>query len=353
MKKIAFLLLFLSLTISANAYTDLNEDNPHYQAINYLSEENIFNGYDDGTFKSENFINRAEFLKILLLGFVDAEFPEDIESNFYDVSINDWHAKYINYSFGQGWVDGYGGGYFRPENNINLVEALKLISMVTDSTPYQEDYFIDLMENDFVDEWYMEYLYNAHLRDVITGDGNFDFYFKYIGGEEMYLDSYLTRGQAAELIYRFQYLLNEESFCFIPPEDFWQEFTEEERNLNFNYLPGWQLVYGNSQTFSLSVLVDGEKYLVNADVENLSFFDQFILSDFNTDITTVPNLFFIETALVDYDLVAIFDESEFEDVKVHYWQDGDRFYLMTMYFDDLCGIFERLVEGIFGTPDRN
>ena len=142
MKKIAFLLLFLSLTTLANAYTDLNEDNPHYQAINYLSEENIFNGYNDGTFKSESFINRAEFLKILLLGFVDAEFPEDIESNFYDVSINDWHSKYINYSFAQGWVDGYGGGYFRPENNINLAEALKLISLVTDSTPYQEDYFI-------------------------------------------------------------------------------------------------------------------------------------------------------------------------------------------------------------------
>ena len=35
-----------------------------------------------------------------------------------------------------------------------------------------------------------------------------------------------------------------------------------------------------------------------------------------------------------------------DDVKVHYWQDGDRFYLMTMYFDDLCGVFEKLVEGV-------
>ena len=347
MKKVfLFWLIFMSFTVWASAYTDLSEEDVHYQAITYLSEENIFSGYEDGTFQSANFINRAEFLKVLLLGFVDSEFSEDIGSNFHDVSVDDWYAKYITYAFDKGWVNGYSDGYFRPGNNINLVEALKLISLVTDSTPYQEDYFINLMENDFVDEWYMEYVYNAHLRDVITGDGNFDFYFKYIGGDELALDSYLTRAQAAQLIYRFHYLLERDDFCFIPPEDLWQEFIEEEWDLNFNYLPGWQLVYGNSQNFSLPVIIDGEDYLVNADVQNLSFFDQFVLSDFDTNITTVPNLFFLETALVDYDLEEIYNESEFDDVKVHYWQDGDRFYLMTMYFDDLCGVFERVVESV-------
>ncbi len=347
MKKVfLFGIIFFIFAGVSSAYSDLSEDNVHYYAINYLSEENIFSGYEDGTFKSEDFINRAEFLKILLLGFVDAEFSEDIDSNFYDVSVDDWYAKYIAYAFDQGWVDGYSDGYFRPENNINLVEALKLISLVTDSVPSAEAYFLSLMENDFVDEWYMEYVYNAHLRDVITGDGNFDFYFKYIGGDEFSLDSDLTRAQAAEIIYRFHYLLRQDDFCFIPSEDLWQEFFKEEWDLNFNYLPGWQLVYGSAQNFSLPVMIDDEEYLVNAEVESLSFFDEFILSDFDTNITTVPNLFFIETALVDYDLAALYDESEFNDVKVHYWQDGDRFYLMTMYFDDLCGVFEKLVEGI-------
>ncbi len=346
MKKIGIFLLFIFFSTTANAYSDLNEDNPHYQAVNYLSEEKIFSGYDDGTFEPDRFINRAEFLKVLISGFLDVKFPKDLDAGFYDVSAGDWYAKYIVYASNQGWVDGYSDGYFRPENNINLVEALKLISFVTDSVPYEEDYFIELMHNDFIDEWYIEYVYNAHLRDVITGDGNFDFYFKYTGGDELFLDSYLTRAQAAELIYRFHYLLKEESFCFLPSNDLWQKFLEEEWNLQFNYLPGWQVVYGSSNNFSLPVLVEGEEYLVNAEVENLSFFDEFILADFDTDITTVPNLFFIETALIDYDLAAIYDENEFKDVKVHYWQNGDRFYLMTMYFDDLCGVFEALLQGV-------
>ena len=346
MNKVLFFCFFFIFSFNVSAYTDLSEHHDNYKAILYLSEEKIFNGYDDGSFQSENFINRAEFLKILILAFVSEDISNYIESNFFDVKLSDWHAKYILYAFDKGWVDGYSDGYFRPESNINLVEALKLISMVTDTIPEKNPYFRDLMHNDLIDEWYMEYVYNAHLRDVITGDGNFDFYFKYTGGKQLNLNSYLTRGQAAELIYRFHYLIQQKRFCFVPSDAQWQVFNNEDWGLYFKYLPGWQLVYGNATNFSVPVLVDDVEYLVNADVQNLSFFDEFVLKDFDTNITTVPNLFFLETALVDYDLVEIFDESEFNDVKIHYWQDGDRFYLMTMYFDNLCGLFERIVDNV-------
>ena len=66
MKKIIFVFLFFVFSTPVNAYSDLYEEHPHYYSIKFLSEEGILAGYDDGSFKPENTINRAEFLKIFM-----------------------------------------------------------------------------------------------------------------------------------------------------------------------------------------------------------------------------------------------------------------------------------------------
>src|SRR3990167_1175709 len=63
-------IIFLSImTATAEAaFTDLGEAHKNYEAITYLQENGILNGYDDGSFKPDNTINRVEFLKIILDG---------------------------------------------------------------------------------------------------------------------------------------------------------------------------------------------------------------------------------------------------------------------------------------------
>ena len=47
---------------------------------------------------------------------------------FPDVPGDAWFAPYVQEAFATGVVNGYPDGYFRPENQINLTEALKIIS---------------------------------------------------------------------------------------------------------------------------------------------------------------------------------------------------------------------------------
>ncbi len=50
---------------SAPNFTDVKEGNFYYVAISYLKQQNIISGYDDNTFKPSQEINRAEALKML------------------------------------------------------------------------------------------------------------------------------------------------------------------------------------------------------------------------------------------------------------------------------------------------
>ena len=65
---VAVVLSSFSVTATAGGkiFGDVEYGDANYQAISYLQDANIVKGYEDGTFKPGNKINRAEFLKIVL-----------------------------------------------------------------------------------------------------------------------------------------------------------------------------------------------------------------------------------------------------------------------------------------------
>lgn len=98
MKKYISLILMLILVFSVSAYgfSDVNSD---YQwakaAIDYFYEENIINGYEDGSFRPGNYIKNSEVAKILVEVFGEA----DITGSFSDVSSECWYATYVNKAY--------------------------------------------------------------------------------------------------------------------------------------------------------------------------------------------------------------------------------------------------------------
>ena len=48
-----------------STFSDVNQDNRYYSAIDALVNSGVINGYEDGTFKPDNTITRAEFATIL------------------------------------------------------------------------------------------------------------------------------------------------------------------------------------------------------------------------------------------------------------------------------------------------
>ena len=120
------IMLFLTTTPFVFAFfTDVPTSNQFSEAINYAQENNIVEGYEDGTFKPENLINRAEFSKIVINFSLTADNIYG-ENCFPDVR-TEWFAKYICTAKRLGIVEGYDDGLFHPKDNITLTQAGKII----------------------------------------------------------------------------------------------------------------------------------------------------------------------------------------------------------------------------------
>lgn len=161
-------LLSTSLT-AESPFDDLDVEEENFPAINYLYGEEIIGGYDDGTFKPDNTVNRAELLKILVEGQGITP-DENVYKNCFPDVTTDWYAKYVCYAKEEGWVSGYPDGTFRPADPVNKVEALKMLlnSQDVEMDSEAESSFSDVNEED----WFAEYVAKAEELGILEEDGN-------------------------------------------------------------------------------------------------------------------------------------------------------------------------------------
>ena len=102
-------------------YSDVFEGDWYYPAVGFMTENNIIKGYEDGTFRPNAPITRAEFATIA--SKFDEILGGDVKG-FYDVPASHWALKYINSAYERGWVTGYEDGSFRPDRNITRAEVV-------------------------------------------------------------------------------------------------------------------------------------------------------------------------------------------------------------------------------------
>lgn len=186
------LLTAYGLATQANAFTDVTISNPHYDAILYLKTKGVVSGYPDGSFKPDQIVNRAEALKIILIAAkIDA--PETTSNGgLSDVDGNAWYARFIVKAKMLLIAQGYADGKFRPEQTVNLVEALKMALKAKniDITNIAVD------ENPFADafkaEWYAKFVMYAKIKNIIEANSN----------NMIFPAQGFTRAKLAEMIYR-------------------------------------------------------------------------------------------------------------------------------------------------------
>ena len=73
-------------------FSDITPDHPQYNTIMNLVALGVVEGYEDGTVKPDQYITRAELLKIIIEGRNLMPYPETLEYNrcFLDVEIELW-----------------------------------------------------------------------------------------------------------------------------------------------------------------------------------------------------------------------------------------------------------------------
>lgn len=113
--------------VQNNKFSDVDSSAWYAQAVNYLANNSILEGYEDGTFWPEQPVTRAEFAAIA------SRFDNLTESGsniFYDVTADHWAAKYIGSAYAKGWIKGYADESFKPENFISRAEVVTIINTV-------------------------------------------------------------------------------------------------------------------------------------------------------------------------------------------------------------------------------
>ncbi len=180
--------LLMPLSTFGASLSDISS-NRNEPAIQYLYSNGIISGYPDGTFKPDNAVNRAELLKILVGGNGVVPTVDQYNNCFPDVK-TEWFAPFVCYAKTQGWVQGYPDNTFRPAQEVNKVEALK---MLDNSQGYNVQTTVSEQLFDDVDnaQWYAPFIKAAKDKGLLEIESG-----SYGIAEQM------KRGEISENIYR-------------------------------------------------------------------------------------------------------------------------------------------------------
>lgn len=133
------------------------EESIYKDAIEVLHDLEVLEGYENGEFRPKQKINRAEFVKVVLY-LIDDDIENQTGGCFDDVD-EEWFAKYVCRAKELGIVDGYPDGNFRPAQEVNMVEAMKMA---------MNAYGVEVEIASEGEAWYQPYVEFSHRNNIFS-----------------------------------------------------------------------------------------------------------------------------------------------------------------------------------------
>ena len=154
-----------------SGFSDVKPGDWYNNAVSTMVNAGILNGYSDGTFKPNANITRAEFATIAAR-FLSNSYS--LNDRFYDTE-GHWAEPYINRAAEVGWINGYNDGSFKPNKAITRAEAVTLVNAVLGREPH-EDHLLSRMvtwPDNPKSAWYYEDIQEAtNSHDYVWASGN-------------------------------------------------------------------------------------------------------------------------------------------------------------------------------------
>ena len=122
-------------TTDVSEFSDVSASDWYGTTVATLSAMDIVRGYEDGTFRPNAPITRAEFAAIATRFFEETG-AEYEPGTFDDVSGNEWFANAIADAVELGLIGGYPDGTVRPNNNITRAEACAVVNRTLGRIPH-------------------------------------------------------------------------------------------------------------------------------------------------------------------------------------------------------------------------
>lgn len=161
-----------------NNFPDVNEGDWFNVTVSSLANMGAVGGYEDGTFRPNEPITRAE-LSAMAVRFYNTFDAEYEEGTFLDIDGDEWHATAIAAAKELGIISGYPDGSMRPEANITRAETCAIVNRVINRHPHEE-HLGDVEDmrtwpDNLPGAWYyadMQEATNGHYYEWIDIDGS-------------------------------------------------------------------------------------------------------------------------------------------------------------------------------------
>ncbi len=120
--------------VQSAAFTDTSTDAWYYAVVSFAHSKGFVGGYSDGSFHPNASITRAEAVELLVnaSGQSSAD-TSNLNHQFKDVSAQDWFATSLAIALQNEVIQGYGDGTFRPTNSISRAEAAVMLTKAQSS----------------------------------------------------------------------------------------------------------------------------------------------------------------------------------------------------------------------------
>lgn len=191
LKKVISAVVALALSVSSvvalaatPSFTDVADTANYAEAVNTLAALGIVTGYEDGTFKPEDNITRAEVTTMVVAAINATEQAEGMmgTTQFSDVQdeATRWASGYINVGVANSFISGFEDGTFRPSENVTYAQIISMLVRALNYTDYA----------DYLGGWPNGYLSLGQSTGITSG-------------VSMNANDVVTRGQVAILINNF------------------------------------------------------------------------------------------------------------------------------------------------------
>lgn len=159
MAQVLYNLLASYPPVTGGSFSDVSAGAWYATAVNTLVELDVLSGYEDGTFRPNNAVTRAEFVTAVCKCFDSLSTGS---AGFSDVS-GHWAEGFINQAVAEGWISGFPDGTFRPDESIQRCQVTAILNNALERTG--SGFAADAGTQEFVDvpssHWAYEHIAEA------------------------------------------------------------------------------------------------------------------------------------------------------------------------------------------------
>ncbi len=323
-------------------FSDVDSALGAYEAIQVSFEEGLVGGYEDGTFRPDNLLNRAEAMK-LLTGFFEAPVNGG-ENPFEDVDEDAWYAPYVGLAYSNGLISARDEGMFNPSDTMTNTDFVKIVLLANDAWGggVEEEVVEEVEEEDVVEEeeithtiedidmevledhWSKGYLENLVEEELLDEEIQSESFFTLLTDIVTDPDKGMTRGEAMQ----FLVTLAGYDVPVVTETSFTDLDADHERAPYIQYAYDQRLINGYPDgTFKPDQVLNRVEAL------------KIIMVFFEKDVEEPPSG---DELLVLYGL----DENPFDDLSLDAWYAA---YVLRAFAD---GVVQGYGDGSFGPADE-